>query len=87
MRRAQDAYEREMRKREADAIARARAIQRDLDEARANQAADRLAARAMQAAFENAEHARVIQETQEIIRQAAELVGRGCQLHSASMSS
>ena len=63
-----------MRKRDADAEARAQAIQRDLDEARANQAADRMAARAVQAAFENAEHARVIQETQEVIRAAAEVV-------------
>lgn len=63
-----------MRKRDADARTRTEAIQRDLDEARANQAADRMAARAVQAAFENAEHARVIQETQEVIRTAAEQV-------------
>ncbi|KAK9794026.1 hypothetical protein WJX73_004960 [Symbiochloris irregularis] len=75
-RRAQDAYERDMRKREADAIARARAIQRDLDEARACQAADRLAARAAQAAFENSEHQRVLQESQQIIQAAAAIEDR-----------
>lgn len=63
-----------MRKREADALARARAIQKDLDDARAVQAADRLAARAAQAAFENSEHARVLQESQQIIQAAAAIV-------------
>ena len=65
-----------MRNKDLDAKARAAAIQRDLDEARASQAADRMAARAAQAGLENAEHARVIQETQEVIRAAAEMVGR-----------